>query len=99
MPCLTAIERGVQRKKRSNVLADQKNIHLAEVKIVEEGKSCVSVFRRVHSRIKLYQEAILAIYSFIELRRHRPYHDGLPLVLDDMAGSSDFISTPEIREE
>jgi len=43
------------KERKPNVLADKEYIHCAQIKLVEEGKSCEAFFGGMHTGIQLFR--------------------------------------------
>lgn len=81
-----------------DLLADEKHVDRAEVEDIEEGKRGQTIVCRVLACVKL-QRSSAFLGSDAEKRLDGvAHHNSLALVLDDMAGPTDFIATAEAEK-
>jgi hypothetical protein len=88
-----AAEKGREGGRGGCLLADEENVDGAEVEVVEEREGSKTIVRRMLASIELWTKPVSAIMSRSTMDDVGHYHDGLALVLDNMARPPDLVST------
>lgn len=72
-----------------NLLANKENVDSTEVKIIKEWECRETIISRMLARIKL----VMGVNTVHRERPSTTYHDCFALILDDMAGPANFITS------